>query len=89
MCQPPAMAAPFTDFEEGVALEDAEQHGELFDLPAKLRISPLNRRFGWAPASVLHAGDRRWQARKRQWQALGIESAEVQSQGPTATSTPR
>ena len=63
--------APCTYFEESVALENADQHGELFDLPAKLRISPLNRHFGWAPVSVLHEGDRRWQARKRQWLELG------------------
>jgi hypothetical protein len=33
VCEPSAMAtAPFTDFEEWVALEDAEKHGKLFDV---------------------------------------------------------
>jgi hypothetical protein len=67
-------AAPFTDFEEWVALEDAEQCGQLFDLPAKLRISLLNRRFGWAPSTVFRTADGRWRARKTQWLELGIKS---------------
>lgn len=75
VCQPRDHAGrPVHHFEESLAIDDAGQFGELFYLPARLRISPLNRRFGWAPASVLHAADRRWQARKRQWLELGIES---------------
>jgi hypothetical protein len=57
VCQPPAMAAaPFTDFEEWVALEDAEQHGKIFDLPAKLRISPLTASDGRPPRSYMRPG---------------------------------
>jgi hypothetical protein len=76
VCQPPRHAGRPVHRLRGVARDRrCRQFGELFDLPANLRISPLARRFGWSPASVLHAAGGRWRARKRQWiEQLGIES---------------